>query len=184
MGDQGSQGVFSPFLRSRRIRAALPFLRGRVLDFGCGAGALAAHVPPDRYAGVDRDAAALEEARRRFPHHRFLTELPAGELFDTIAALAVVEHMRDPAGWLEHLRSWLAPEGRIVLTTPHPAFRRIHETGARFGWFSQEAADEHEEMLDRAALVRVAAAASLRMTLYRRFLFGANQLAVLELSQG
>ena len=41
MADQGAEGLFSPFLRSRRLKAACPYIKGRVLDVGCGTGALA-----------------------------------------------------------------------------------------------------------------------------------------------
>jgi hypothetical protein len=73
---------------------------------------------------------------RLFPLHRFLTAPPAGESFDTVAALALAGHLLEPAGWLAQLRGVLAPGGHlVVLTTPHPAFRRLHEAGARAGVF-------------------------------------------------
>lgn len=180
MADQGAEGFLSPLLRARRIRAALPFLRGRVLDFGCGTGELAAWIRAEEYWGVDRDQAALQQARSRFPHHLFTAVLPERELFHAIAALAVIEHLSDPASWLLRMRGMLAPGGWLVLTTPHPAFRRIHEAGARAGLFSREAAAEHESFLDRAALLRLAAGSGFRLVRYRRFLLGANQLAVLH----
>lgn len=163
-----------------RIRAALPFLRGRVLDFGCGTGALAAWIAPASYFGVDRDDGALRVARRRFPRHRFSEWPPEGETFDTVAALAVIEHLPDREGWLRSLPRLLAPGGCIVLTTPHPAFRRVHEWGAGAGLFSREAAAEHEAFLDSGALLRLAAQCRLRLIRYRRFLCGANQLVVLQ----
>ena len=36
--DQGAEGLFSSFLRVRRMKAALPYLQGKVLDSGCGIG--------------------------------------------------------------------------------------------------------------------------------------------------
>jgi len=37
VADQGNEGLLSPFLRWRRIRAVLPYIRGCVLDVvGCG----------------------------------------------------------------------------------------------------------------------------------------------------
>lgn len=180
MGDQATEGFFSPFLRARRIRAALPFLRGRVLDFGCAAGALAAWIDPASYLGFDRDGDAIAQARRLFPRHRFSAVLPEAEVFDTIAALAVVEHLPDPEHWLLLIARLLAPGGSLVLTTPHPAFRRIHDAGAWAGLFSREAAAEHETFFDRPALLRLAASAGFQLVHYRRFLLGANQLAVLR----
>lgn len=180
MADQGSEGFLSPFLRERRIRAALPYLRGTVLDFGCGSGALAAWISPANYFGMDRDAEALAAARRRFPAHRFSQELPESAAFDTIAALAVLEHLPSPAAWLLQMRRHLAPGGQIVLTTPHPSVRLVHEAGARAGLFSRAAAEEHEQMLNGADLLRLARQSGFRLVRYRRFLLGANQLAVLQ----
>ncbi len=170
----------SPLLRACRLRAARPFLRGRVLDFGCGTGALAEWVEPAMYFGVDQDHEALEEARRRHPRHGFAATPHGKGAFDTIAALAVVEHLSEPESWLREMRALLAPGGCLVLTTPHPAFRLIHDAGARAGLFSRDAAEEHERFFNRAALERLAASSGFRLALYRRFLLGANQLAVLQ----
>jgi 2-polyprenyl-3-methyl-5-hydroxy-6-metoxy-1,4-benzoquinol methylase len=178
MADQGSQGLLSPLLRRVRIGAATPFLRGRVLDIGCGTGGLATLVPPDRYTGFDKDAASINEARKRLPQYSFFTELPEGQTFDTIVALAVIEHLEQPLSELVNWGDLLAPEGIIVLTTPHKAFRMFHEFGAALGIFSADAADEHEEMFDKASLVKLIADAQLHPREYRRFLVGGNQLVV------
>lgn len=184
MANQTS-GVLSPMLQRRRIRAVLPHIVGtRVLDAGCGTGRLARYVRPRGYVGVDVDPDAIREARRRHPLHCFLwlddfpnTLIPP---FDTIAALAVIEHVSRPDEWLAGWARHLAPRGRFVLTTPHPRFRRAHEIGASAGIFSREAAEEHESLLDRSALERAGAAAGLCISHYERFLWGANQLFVLE----
>lgn len=157
----------------------MPELRGRVLDYGCGAGALAARIPPDRYVGVDIDVPSLDLARAAHPLHVFhagLDEVPGD--FDTIVMLALIEHVPDPAALLGTLAGRLRPGGRVVLSTPHPRVRTLHDLGARVGVFSREAADEHERLLDRRALRAALGAAGMRLVAYRRFLAGANQLAV------
>jgi len=179
MADQAS-GLLSPLLRRARLRQALPHLKGRVLDFGCGVGALAAWCRPVGYVGVDRDDATLTLARRRWPEYRFAASIPAGARFDTIVALAVIEHVGDPAGLLAQFGRHLSSGGRIVLTTPHPAWASLHHCGAHLVLFSRDAAEEHQSMLDRGGLMAVAAAAGLVMVEYRRFLLGVNQLAIVE----
>ncbi|MPZ20036.1 MAG: methyltransferase domain-containing protein [Luteitalea sp.] len=178
-------GVLSPLLQNRRLAAARSHLgRGRLLDFGCSAGALARFVEPARYLGVDTDQAALAQAQAHFPAHRFLTldefEASSTDEFDIVAALAVIEHLADPLAWLEKMRRRLTPRGRLVLTTPDPALQWAHEAGARVGLFSREAADEHQTLLDQQALRTLADRAGFQLTRYQRFLFGANQLCVLE----
>jgi 2-polyprenyl-3-methyl-5-hydroxy-6-metoxy-1,4-benzoquinol methylase len=161
------------------MRVAQDFLRGRVLDFGCNDGALLAYCPRDGYVGLDIAENGLARARAAHPGVRFVAELGPEEKFETVAALAMIEHVPDPAALLARFAALLAPGGRIVLTTPHPRMEWAHTVGARLRVFSSEAHDEHEELLDRPRMQVLAEAAGLRIELYKRFLFGANQLFVL-----
>ena len=77
------------------------------------------------------------------------------------------------------MRSWLAPGGRLVLTTPAPRLEWAHDLGARLGLFSRAGAAEHQSLMDGREMARLAAAAGLAVVARRRFLVGANQLFVL-----
>ena len=181
MTDQAAEGLLSPMLRNQRIQAARPFLRGRVLDVGCGNGALAEYVTPQAYTGVEVDETSLEACARNRPAHRFSATLPSvNEQFDTIVSLAVIEHVSKPLDFMLQLTERLSEssEARIVLSTPHPAMDWIHTAGAKLGFFSQHASDEHEELLDRVALQALGSEANLQLSEYKRFMLGANQLAI------
>jgi len=179
MADQGSEGLLSPWLRSRRIAAAKPHLKGRTLDIGCGSGALSALVEPGRYIGVDIDDGSLELARRTYPQHEFRKHYPdEGELFDTVVSLAVIEHTKEPTLFLRELARYLKPEAKMVITTPHPSMDVVHDLGSSIGLFSRHANEEHEELLDRGKLQAAGERAGLEMVMYRRFLFGANSITV------
>ncbi len=181
MAAQGSEGVLSPFLKRRRFKAARPYIKGRVLDIGCGAGELAAYINPGFYLGVEQDEESLRKAKNDFPRHRFLPALPdENETFDTVVALAVIEHVPYPAGFLQNVASYLNDTARswIVLTTPHPSVDWIHGIGSAIGLFSHHAYEEHEVLLNKQKLHAIAEAAGLSMVVYKRFLLGANQLAV------
>lgn len=180
MADQASQGLFSPGLQRVRIRAALPHITGDVLDIGCGNGALAAFVPANRYYGYDRSIDVIGKAVRRFPGHKFSTELPGEIHFDTVVALAVIEHVKDPADTLREWSLYLRDGGYIVITTPHKSFGWTHEVGSKLGLFSRDAAEEHETMFDRTDLNAVAKKANLISFSYKRFLFGSNQLCLMK----
>lgn len=185
MADQIS-GLLSPWLREQRIAAALPHLRGRVLDYGCGVGALGLRWDRGRYVGVDIDDASLAEAKRRLPEVPLLrgleescARLEALGPFDTVVGLAVIEHVPDVEGVLRRLRDLLCKGGQIVLTTPHPAFEWIHAAGAAVRLFSREADEEHETLLNRRTMTAHAQAAGLQLLHFHRFLLGANQLFIL-----
>lgn len=180
-------GLLSPFLRKQRMDAAAPFIRGRVLDFGCGIGLVCDTVDAARYAGIDIDARVIEIAKSRNPKGRFYTldqmDRLKGEVFDTIVGLAIIEHLPDPLGFLADARRRLAPGGRLVLTTPNPILDWAHGLGSRIGIFARESHDEHQSLMNRKQLSDAGDRSGFRMITFRRFLFGANQLAVFESSE-
>jgi 2-polyprenyl-3-methyl-5-hydroxy-6-metoxy-1,4-benzoquinol methylase len=173
-------GLLSPWLQRRRLKMGPPYLRGRVLDYGCSDGRLATICRPQAYLGVDSNVRALDQARATHPGFRFATSVSGQERFDTVAAFAFIEHVPDPGAWLARFARLLEPNGRIVLTTPHPSLEWAHTLGARTHLFNQDAHEEHEELLDRKRLQELATDAGLLIEIYRRFLFGANQLVVLR----
>lgn len=185
VADQGNEGLLSPYLRWRRMRAVLPYIRGRVLDVGCGSGVLAGFVSPERYLGIDLDEESLNRARLKFPIHFFTSRFPAPEeqdKFDVVAALAVIEHVTAPGDFLRILSLYLNhnPSSLLLLTTPHPLGEWIHGVGASLGLFSRHANEEHEELLDRKRLEIYAKYAGLNLVHYKRFLVGMNQLVILQ----
>jgi 2-polyprenyl-3-methyl-5-hydroxy-6-metoxy-1,4-benzoquinol methylase len=179
MPDQVS-GILSPWLREKRIEAAYPFLKGKILDVGCGTGFLAKFITSENYLGVDIDEESLTIARRKNPSWRFQKEYPEGEAFDTILLLAVIEHVNDPVNFLRGLKTLLKTEGHIILTTPHPSMIVFHHLGSKINIFSKEAHDEHQDVFNFLKMKNLTSQAQLEIIYYRRFLFGANQLFVVR----
>jgi 2-polyprenyl-3-methyl-5-hydroxy-6-metoxy-1,4-benzoquinol methylase len=181
VADQATEGLLSPALQTARVLAARSYLKGAVLDVGCGSGALAKLVAASPYVGVDVDSDVLDIARKAYPAHRFERDLPdRSSKFDTVVSLAVIEHVHEPATLLHEMSGRLRchPDARLVLSTPHPRAEWIHGLGAKAGLFSKAASEEHETLFDEAALRRLGKNAGLDLVMYRRFLFGVNQLAV------
>lgn len=173
-------GLLSPYLLERRLAAAKPWVRGRVLDVGSGRGELARWVPVEDYLGTDFDSEALAAARKRYPAHHFIEDpLPAGP-FDTIVALSVIEHVADPATFLTRFRERLTPRGRVVLSTPHPQFEWVHKPAGLARLVGNEPSADPGGLIDKLRIETLARQAELRVVHYRRFLFGANQLVVLS----
>jgi 2-polyprenyl-3-methyl-5-hydroxy-6-metoxy-1,4-benzoquinol methylase len=183
MADQGTEGLFSPFLRSQRFRAARPYIKGRVLDVGCGTGVLAGIVAADLYVGVDIDEQSLSIANKQYPQYNFQSFLPPEESkFDTVVAIGIIEHVPKPGVFLSELAKRLneEPDSFIVCTTPHPVVEWVHAAGAKLRLFSWHADEEHKHFLNKAMLVQAASEADLKLSVYRRFLLGANQLAIFQ----
>ncbi len=170
----------APLLRQWRRRMARPYLRGRVLDYGCHTGMLTSMCRPSAYVGVDVNEHALEVARSAHPEFEFDTKVSEHERFDVVAGLAVIEHVDDPLDLLIRWSNMLAPGGTIVLTTPYPSYEWVLMLGAKLGLLSIHHVEEHKELLDRGRLLELASQAGLVPVAYRRFMFGGNQLLVLR----
>ena len=180
MGLQLNGGLLSPFLMECRFKAILPHVNGVVLDFGCGSGHLCEHIAKDKYLGVDRDDYSIRYCKQYFSEFKFQKQIRKNQKFDTIVALAVVEHVADPGNLIKKLAGHLSDDGRLILTTPSPFFKHLYTLGVFLGLFSQEAHDEHDELLGRLDIESMLKKTNLTLIHYKKFLFGANQLFVIE----
>ena len=105
----------------------------RVLDLGCGDGAFTGTLAQEaaQVVGADVALAALARARARHPgldfrQVRFDGPLPFEDCaFDLVWASEVIEHVGDTARWLSEVRRVLAPEGRLLITTPSHGRLRV-----------------------------------------------------------
>jgi len=96
----------------------------RVLDLGCGRGGVVELFWRDvkLAAGLDPDSPSLTEHRAQgMPILRGVGEhLPfAGESFDLVVCLWVLEHVREPLAVLREVARVLRPGGHLVFLTPN-----------------------------------------------------------------
>jgi len=188
-----TMGLLSPLLARWRNGKVVRLIsdRARVLDLGCGeAGVLRALYRCGKravtYVGVDRQPDCIRANRDRYPGHRFVAwdfdqqgRPPVQGPFEFITMIAVVEHLRAPDRLFQWIATLLGPEGRLIITTPHRGGEGIYSLGVHLGLFSKEAHEEHNEVFpDRDWLEELAGKAGLEMKVYRKFMFGYNQLAV------
>jgi 2-polyprenyl-3-methyl-5-hydroxy-6-metoxy-1,4-benzoquinol methylase len=95
---------------------------GRWLDVGCSSGDFVAAAAE---AGIDAEGLDISEEavaraveRGLVAHASRVEEFVPDAPYDTITAFDVIEHLLDPAAFIRQIRSWLAPGGSLILTTP------------------------------------------------------------------
>jgi SAM-dependent methyltransferase len=109
------------------VRDSLPFLKGRVIDLGCGNAPYKEDITKhtDQYTGVDWPHSYHD--RRDIDVYANLVEgLPfQDEHADTVTALKVLEHLSEPDYFLSECKRILRPRGRLFILVPF--VWQIHE---------------------------------------------------------
>ncbi|MEA2279339.1 MAG: hypothetical protein QOC78_4299 [Solirubrobacteraceae bacterium] len=114
----------------RRHLAVYEWIRARVgglrvVDLACGEGYGSEVLARTAYrvTGVDANPEAHEHARLRYrhPNVRFVRDMVEtfSERCDAVVFLQTIEHVHDPDGVLENVRSMIAPNGAAYVSTPN-----------------------------------------------------------------
>ncbi len=116
----------------------------RILEIGPALGHLAHLLTRTgaEVSAVELSPHAAEAIRSRFDLKVFCGELAAfansAELasFDVIIAFEIIEHVTDPAAFVEACRHLLRPGGRLCISTPNAAAEGRFRRGAGWGGFN------------------------------------------------
>lgn len=134
-------------LLKRELGAARAPLR--LLDVGCGAGGMLAHLRAfGDVIGVDPSpdavayAAAKQTAEVRMGTLPHGLPLSATDRFDVITMLDVLEHVEEDVASLKTLHGLLQPDGLLLLTVPAYPFL----------WSGHDVVNEHKRRYTRALL--------------------------------
>lgn len=105
------------------IREALP-AGGLLLDIGCYTGELAGLLPKNiNYLGEDFDEKALEIARNKGLNVLRIDldnpQIKVNEKFNVIVAAEILEHLVNPARWMEEIRELLVEGGFVLISLPN-----------------------------------------------------------------
>jgi SAM-dependent methyltransferase len=99
--------------------------KGKILEVGCGLGYFTYALAKSGYdvVGIDVSAEAIDEANTRYGNyfkHKDFFSLSAGEgKYDVILMIELIEHVDNPKRYLEHAKTLLAENGRLIVTTPN-----------------------------------------------------------------
>lgn len=151
------------------LRLHLPLSKEtRVLDVGCGTGAIL-DAFSRRYTAFGQDVApqAIDFCRKRGLTNLFLGKLgsyPQDERFDLITLLDVVEHVEDDLGMLNEAHGLLRGNGYALVTVP--AFPAL--------WGPHDIATHHKRRYTKSTLRGVLASAGFQvqyLTYFNTLLF-------------
>ncbi len=105
---------------------------GRVLDLGCGSGALGEHLSVTLGCICDGITISPAEAAHARPHYRRieiadletvnLPQLFEGQRYDAIVCADVLEHLRYPEHLLQECLGLLAPDGQLLFSVPNASY--------------------------------------------------------------
>ncbi len=113
---------------NQMITHAIPKEVTSILDVGCGNGWLSRTMVSDRTTVISLDISSRNplEALKQNPHARHealisdVYHLPLKEdSIDCIVASEIMEHVPDPALFIERLLRVLKPGGKLIITTPY-----------------------------------------------------------------
>ena len=171
-------------LQRWRIEMALSYIppKTRILDIGCGDGALLRAVADRANEAIGIDPDAPSEAvgpNVRFVAGRFPDDIPDLGAFDAITLLATLEHVSqsEQSGVAAACMSLLKPGGVLIATVPSPAVDRITDVLRRLRLIDGLVLHEHYGF-DVRTTPQLFSAAGLQPVVHRRFELGLNNLFV------
>ena len=184
-------GYLSHHLAEVRLGKVGPFVRGDVLDLGCGTAEVAKRYGDqiDCYVGVDMRQNVIDKNKSDLPGCEFHclrlddANLHLSRQFDAILMVALIEHIFNQKLFFEQAAKHLKPNGSILITTPTPLGNDVvHRLGAQVGLFARSAADDHIVIYNKHRFHILASEVGLRLDHYETFEFGCNQFAILRKS--
>ena len=92
-----------------RDREALRYVRGKVLDVGCGEMITTRKIPGA--VGMDLDQGDVRGSVYAIPYH--------DDTFDCVTLLEVIEHLKRPGRALSEIYRVLKPRGRLIILFPN-----------------------------------------------------------------
>lgn len=160
--DPAGEGEFrSRFWRAVRRAPLLGQINETVLDIGCGDGGLCGELKRAGWPnvlGTDVAETRVERARREHPDISFycgaLEEAAIARSSVDLAIMDnVIEHLPSPRSFLQTVRAYLRPGGRLLVITPNMESGNYRLLGAR--WTPELAPHVHLFLFTPASLVRL-----------------------------
>jgi len=162
-------------LVQERISAVIPYIRGRLLDIGCGNNRLVRTYGDG--LGVEvydwGGGAQIVEDTSQLPFDN--------DTFDTVTLLASLNHIPDRDGIVRDAYRVLKPQGRLIITMIDPILGFI---GHKIWWYSEDKERGMEEGekdgLWNRDIIALCERYGFRLTVHKRFVYYLNNVFVFE----
>ncbi len=136
--------------------------KGKLIDIGCSIGLFlntAASFGFETF-GYDINKINLKKAQKFFAINilpdNFLEDQKYKDLFDVATMWDVLEHLRDPVGYLSKLISIVKPGGLLVIQSPNMESYEFLKFGNKWNWLTP---GDHLQFFTPTTLTRVVASA-------------------------
>lgn len=173
--------IVGNILAETRAKATLPFVRGRLLDIGCGRNLLVKKygngigVDANKWDGVD--LVIMDSSRLPFNNQEF----------DSITIIAALNHFPERKLTLVECHRLLRPGGILIITMPYyriaklwHLLRKPWDIDQRFRkWVPGE-----KYALTKKELILLATSSGFSLKLRKKFMVGLNSLYVFEKQGG
>ncbi len=183
--DYGWNGSTGPHSCGYLAPVVLEVLRGlevrRVLDLGCGNGALCALLTAAGYdaVGVEQDEVGVRIARASHPEIRFYRHgvqddptrlLSTEQPFDAVVSTEVIEHLFSPHQLPAFAAGVLKPAGLLIVSTPYHGYLKNLALSVADAWDKHHTANWHGghiKFWSRRSLTQLLAANGFRVVDFR-----------------
>lgn len=185
---QSKEPILEKFLSIMRFNQALKYVQKNdiVADIGCGYhGYLLSSIADKIKKGIGYD---LSVSKLNLPKNIFLKQVNINKkidskknYFDTVIALAILEHVENPVFFIKRLKSLLKKNGKIVITTPHRRGKKLLEfLSYTLKMVSTDEISDHKNYFDEKKLQKLLLQNGFRIIKIKTFEFGVNLLAVAQ----
>ncbi|MFD2202032.1 class I SAM-dependent methyltransferase [Shivajiella indica] len=138
--------------------AAKPFVKGKLLEVGCGEGRGVEILMPlvEEYLGLDKIQEVIDILKKKYPEAKFRQAIIPpfsgieDDFFDSVVSFQVIEHIKDDRLFLEEIHRVLKPGGKAIISTPN-----IRHTLSRNPWHIREYTAQQLEDLCKSIFHRV-----------------------------
>ena len=179
-------GLLTKFLERKREEEIYPYIKGKVLDIGCGPANALKNKKITKYYGTELNKNDVERLSKKYPNANFFCKdiendnIELKEKVDVVIMTAFLEHLANYENAIEQSIKNLREGGLILITTPSNFGHKVHNIGAQLGLFSKEAAEDHKSILSKTDFIRLKNKFNLKLKKYKKFEFFCNQLVIYE----